>query len=955
MTKQFYEKALPSQGVYCVAGIDQTTKKITQRFAETLDQLTEIIERFKQQKLNVFVALATFEGFSRKADDALFLRSFFIDLDVGQEKADQGRGYASKDEAHSALLEFVEAKELPPPVILDSGTGIHAYWLFDEDIPSVEWLPVAVRFKEFCIEGLMIDPVVTADVARIMRSPDTFNYKTDPPSPTQLLSEIYQYSFEEFRDFLGTAVIEDSTKEVLLKARGPLDEDTIALKKLANVESSFEKIAERSLSEDGCAQIKYAIENAHDLPEPVWKAALSIAQHCSDRDEAIHKLSEDYHGYSRERTEKKATECQDKPYSCVAFNDVNPGGCNGCPHRGKITNPLALGKVIKVAPVSTEIAVWEDADTETIPSGVVPDHPQALFPYFRGQYGGIYYQPSPKIDKNGVKHQEDAILIFPHELFPLNRMFSKQDGEIMTMRLILPHDPPRDFMMTTKSINSPDEFKKAVGFVGISASPGKLTHIMNYIMKWGHYLQSQAKADIVQMQMGWIESEDDTRRLGDAYVIGNNIILPNGNIERTPASPMVRSIAKHFEPKGTFEKWQECVNQLNRPSLEMHAFGTLIGLGSPLMPLTSTPGVAVSYTGKSGNAKTGALYANLSIWCNPVAISVFESTSNGLNQRYVTLKNAAFGVDEAHGRSAEELSKTIHAISQGKAKIRLQGSVNAEREHELLASGIGMLTCNMPLLELITSKNTMATGEMARLIEFLIMKPQVLLDEPDFGIKVFDPLKYNYGHASRKLVPAYYQLGEADLMDRTKYWIRRFKNDFGDDAIYRFYDNLIGAAFTGGMVANEFGIITYDLERIYDKVCGEMIEIKNKVVTLGEADHSGVLGDFINKFYTGFIGINDGKVTLEPRNSLVGRIDYGTGLVYVSTTEFKKYLLEKNISTREFERNMKEKKILLEVKKMRLDAGWKQALSILDKNMNVNTYVFATEIPTDFFNKLREP
>jgi hypothetical protein len=134
-----------------------------------------------------------------------------------------------------------------------------------------------------------------------------------------------------------------------------------------------------------------------------------------------------------------------------------------------------------------------------------------------------------------------------------------------------------------------------------------------------------------------------------------------------------------------------------------------------------------------------------------------------------------------------------------------------------------------------------------------------------------------------------------------------------------------------------------------------MIEIKNKVVTLGEADHSGVLGDFINKFYTGFIGINDGKVTLEPRNSLVGRIDYGTGLVYVSTTEFKKYLLEKNISAREFERNMREKKILVEIKKMRLDAGWKQALSILDKNMNVSTYVFATEIPTDFFNKLREP
>jgi hypothetical protein len=39
----------------------------------------------------------------------------------------------------------------------------------------------------------------------------------------------------------------------------------------------------------------------------------------------------------------------------------------------------------------------------------------------------------------------------------------------------------------------------------------------------------------------------------------------------------------------------------------------------------------------------------------------------------------------------------------------------------------------------------------------------------------------------------------------------------------------------------------------------------------------------------------------------------------------------------------------VDVKKSRLDAGWKQALSILDKNMNVNTYVFATQIPDAFF------
>jgi hypothetical protein len=260
-----------------------------------------------------------------------------------------------------------------------------------------------------------------------------------------------------------------------------------------------------------------------------------------------------------------------------------------------------------------------------------------------------------------------------------------------------------------------------------------------------------------------------------------------------------------------------------------------------------------------------------------------------------------------------------------------------------------MMTCNVPLLDMIMSNNSMATGEMARMIEFLVMKPQLLIDEPDFGPKVFDLFKYNYGHAGRKLIPAYFAIGEVGLKQMVDEWIARFKIDFGNDAIYRFYENIIGTTMAGGAIGNEIGLINYDLERIYAKVCGEMINIRDKVVNLGETDYSTLVGDFINKYYTGFLGINDGKVTMEPRTSLVGRIDIATGLVTISTTEFKKYLTEKNVSSREFEQNMREKGILVEVKKSRLDSGWKQALSLLDKNMNVNTYVFATQIPDTFF------
>jgi hypothetical protein len=67
-------------------------------------------------------------------------------------------------------------------------------------------------------------------------------------------------------------------------------------------------------------------------------------------------MSEEHPGYNREATIKKAQATQDKPHSCETFNNVNPGGCEGCPFRGKITNPLAIGKELQLSqPVSETV------------------------------------------------------------------------------------------------------------------------------------------------------------------------------------------------------------------------------------------------------------------------------------------------------------------------------------------------------------------------------------------------------------------------------------------------------------------------------------------------------------------------------------------------------------------------------------------------------------------------
>ena len=305
MLKQFYEKALATQGVYCATGIEPgEAGKVTNKFAENLDDLIKQIELIKKKGWNAYVALGTFEGYSRKKDDCLYFRSFFIDLDVGEDKAESGKGYATKEDALEALNKFVTEAELPPPIRIDSGTGIHAYWLLEEDVPITEYLPYAIKFKEYVIERIHADPAVMAEPARVMRCPESLNYKTDPPSPAGFIdTEFHTYSFDAFKEFLGPIAL--PVNNILSLIPKGLDEETKKMRKLDNYINSFDQILKRNEEGTGCAQIKYALDNAKHLEEPIWHSVMTIAAHCENKEEMAHLVSKGYVGYSAEIVDKK--------------------------------------------------------------------------------------------------------------------------------------------------------------------------------------------------------------------------------------------------------------------------------------------------------------------------------------------------------------------------------------------------------------------------------------------------------------------------------------------------------------------------------------------------------------------------------------------------------------------------------------------------------------------------
>jgi hypothetical protein len=944
MTQQFYEKALPSQGVYCVTGIKDG--KATNRFAETLSDMLGIIEELKQSESNVFVALNTYNNFSRKADNAAYCKTLFIDLDVG----DDDKKYSTKEAALEALNDFLKIAKLPPPVRVDSGGGVHAYWVFDRDIPSAEWREYSLLFKKYCLDYMKIDPAVMGDTARVMRCPDTLNYKRSPPSPTALLGEaINVYSWDKFKAFLGP--IEPTTEDILSQIAKGMDDDTAVIAKLANYDNyeyTFKPIAIKSLTTDGgCAQIKNVLVNAKTLPEPLWRAGLSVAIRCVDGKEAIHTMSKGHPGYDPRQTELKAeaTLKATAAYGCAAFDQLNPGVCEGCPFRGKIYGPIELGREIKAAPTLEE-ADKEDAVRDDEDPQKVPLFPTAIMPYVRGRNGGVFIVEKGKVNEEGEREPDTLHRLTMHDFFPVKRMDGPPDGESLLLRYILPKDPMKEFIFPIKYAYAFDKMKELLSHHGVNFDPAMAKHMSGYLIKWDEYMQLQKAAEIVRQQMGWTEENK-------GFVAGKAEILVNGEIRSSATSPLAKNVYKQVKPEGTYEAWKKSANAFNHEGLELHAVGLLAGFGSPLMALTNTPGCTISYMSpESGVGKTGSMYAGASVFGNPFYLTVAEgnATDNALLNRYLSLKNIMFGLDEASNIDSAVLSKLIHRISQGRAKLRMQSSVNAERDIEFAASLIAVMTTNQSLADKLSLLKNSPDGEMARIIEFKLVKPKWFEEDPSISKKIVDPFNHNYGHAGPDFIQAVFRLGIPRVREVIGDWSEKFRKAYGTDTAYRFYENAIACSFAGGEIAVAAGIVDLDLDRIFRVVMEEMNKSRREIFSLNSTDYKELIATFFNHNHKNYLIFNEEKVVAEPHgNMIVGRIESDKNLHYIAKSEIRKFLAQPGlqVSARAAEEEWRKAGVLVDTKKQRLTTGWKQGTHM----SAVSCYVFKSELPENFFDK----
>lgn len=219
---QFFGAVLPApeQGQVFVAATPYPKKNpddkpaMKQTYAATHEELADAVLQINSQGREAYFALGRYMPHKtdkgnpgRQGEYVRGLKSFWVDIDVGEDKAAAGDGYLTQRAGFDALLKFVSDCGLPEPThLVNSGAGIHAYLALDRVVTPEEWKPIGTKLKALAAERkFLADPARTADVASVLRPPFTQNHKLDMPRDVKLKHSAPPIIFDEFADAINTA------------------------------------------------------------------------------------------------------------------------------------------------------------------------------------------------------------------------------------------------------------------------------------------------------------------------------------------------------------------------------------------------------------------------------------------------------------------------------------------------------------------------------------------------------------------------------------------------------------------------------------------------------------------------------------------------------------------------------------------------------------------------------
>lgn len=798
---------------------------------ETIEELSSGIEHSSNQGgKNVYFAVGSFkDGTSRKQVNSLAVKSLFVDIDCGPDKP-----YLNKKAGMLALARFVGDMNMPMPTIVDSGNGIHAYWVFTEDMPIADWQPLADAFKRSIqLNKFEIDKAVPADSARVLRPIDTINLKGGGTVKLLKQGPTTDYAFFQ-KKFLGTPAVPAS-------AATPASIAGMAIpahitNRTAKV-TSLQAIPDYPPAHPGavaekCDQIAWAVANQAKVSEPFWYAMLGVAAHCMDPVPTAISWSNKHPQFDQVAVLAKMARWKASttgPAMCSKFKEDRPHGCDKCKFKDKISTPAQIGVQRDAVDISAD----------------APD-PVAL------------EIPLPKYFKRVRKHGVECFVktmditdidVCKFDIYPMSYGRDEVLGyEVVRFKWKRPHIGWTDLVMRQAFLNegAAKEFATALADQGIVlASAGLLRIFQEMLRAYMEELRALRTLTNLYQNMGWKENNTQFlwgttmfTRMEDGEIVESNMAM-SGTVQ-TSAQEM-------YHTAGSLHNAVAATAVLEKFQLFIHMFMIGVSLSAPLYRFTGIDGLIVHLFGETGAGKSLAQYWAQAMWGNPKLLHFSSQfTSNALFTRLGFHCNLPMTIDETTQMTAEDANKLTLMVSQGRDKYRLDKNAQ-ERSPKIWGTPIGT-SGNKPMSGILSSAGAELEAQLMRLLDIPVELNPIFKKGTRSGELLYRAMNTDYGWIGPIVLKHWMAKGEHEIhrmIDRHKL---KFRKKYGVtfSGRERFWETALVLADLALETAISLDLLRFDHEKAMIHVL-EQLNLLRKNVEESRRDEFDILSEYLNE------------------------------------------------------------------------------------------------------------
>ena len=806
-TREFLQAVIPwdTDGFTPIHWHRPETDGFFGRSCQSVDAAMVLISELKAKtEFNIYFCISRQRvGYGkRNRNNALGLVCIPIDLDI---KPDSPNHYPTLAEAIASLLWFCDKVGIPrPSILVASGGGLHGYWLSNRVMLVEEWQPYADAIKNVAkLHGLKFDAVCTGDAARVLRVPETSNWKYGAPRSVRLIQAFCPGTRHDFAEAFKPILDQPVTPTPIPAGEIADVFKTVPVEPLAEG-IEFKEIPPLPIDPilPECAWLREAFETGGaNYDEPQWNMTTLLATYLENDREMAHQLGNQHPNYTIAETDKKFDYKlhQRKLKSigwptCKAIANAGSTHCNACKHFGKIKSPLNISySTLDSVETVEELGGEHPPEELRLPEGFCVDK--------LGRICAIV--PAKRTGKNTVHPARVlnillSIISSPTLQFQNGRYgigFVVQTDRFGEAEVFL-----HSGQTTLRSGLVPYLHERCVL---TNTEKGASEMIEKFAISW---LDKLLKSDVAVRDhgtMGW--RYQDSERVG--FVYGNMLYCTDGTNRPIMASAD-DDFRSWYMPVGSRDVWLNAAKLLTdrkRPELDIII---AIGFAAPLMTFAGTLyGAIISTWGPPGTSKSTAQQVAAAIWGHPkLTRESLTSTPKSVQRRLGLCRNlAAYWDDIQDERHQDALFQTMFVATQGAEGGRL--NVDSTMKERLEWQTLMVACSNASFVEYLIKKQKSTTAGMRRVFEIEFNKKEDgnpgMINATDAG-RVFAALERNYGVIATeysKLLATEHETLDQLVADTTKVFCESVAGD-GDEA---YWWGTCGVLLVGAALANRLG------------------------------------------------------------------------------------------------------------------------------------------------------